>query len=318
MVTVNELFSGIGAQVKALKRAGINYKVIGVSEIDDYAIASYEAIHGKVKNYGDISKIPKLDYADLWTYSFPCQDISKAGRLAGISTNTRSGLLYEVQRLLDVSKEESELPKYLLLENVAMLVSKRFKKEFLEWLEYLDNLGYNTTYSLINASKYGVPQNRVRVFAVSVLKSEGKIFEFPPEVPLRLQLEDIIEECVDDRYYINPDRYKNVLSFVGDKVRAKVNTKLGYSEMSLGGICKIDYPNSYNKRGRIQGGGRLSPTLMTTDGGVVFVEKSGRVRRLTALEFWRFMGFDDEDYYRAASTGISETQLKKNRQETVL
>ena len=100
MITVNELFSGIGSQSAALERLGVDFKVIGIAEIDKYAIKSYEAIHGKIRNYGDISKIEKLDYADFWTYSFPCQDISVAGKQAGINENTRSGLLYEVERLL--------------------------------------------------------------------------------------------------------------------------------------------------------------------------------------------------------------------------
>lgn len=85
MITVNELFSGIGAQVAALKRLGIEYKVVGISEIDRFAIQSYEAINGKTRNYGDISKVERLDYADLWTYSSPCQDFSIAEGEAGVS-----------------------------------------------------------------------------------------------------------------------------------------------------------------------------------------------------------------------------------------
>ena len=121
-LTVNELFSGIGAQRKALERLGIPHEVIGVCEIDKYAIQSYEAIFGETYNYGDITKAERLNYADLWTYSFPCQDISVAGNQKGINENTRSGLLYEVQRLLEVAKSEGTLPKYLLLENVKNLV----------------------------------------------------------------------------------------------------------------------------------------------------------------------------------------------------
>ena len=85
MITINELFSGIGAQVAALKRLGVEYKTIGISEIDRFAIQSYEAINGKTRNYGDISKAEALDYADLWTYSFPCTDISLAGKQEGLT-----------------------------------------------------------------------------------------------------------------------------------------------------------------------------------------------------------------------------------------
>ena len=94
VITVNELFSGIGAQRAALERLGVPHKIVGISEIDKYAIKSYEAIYGETRNYGDISKVEKLDYADFWTYSFPCTDISIAGKQAGIiQGQTRSGLL---------------------------------------------------------------------------------------------------------------------------------------------------------------------------------------------------------------------------------
>lgn len=164
MLTVNELFSGIGAFRKALIRLDIPYEIVGISEIDKYAIKSYEAIYGKTFNYGDITQVEALRYADLWTYGFPCQDISRAGLEAGIiKGETRSGLLYEIQRLLEVAKRNNQLPKYLILENVKNLVGKKFKSQFLAWLEYLDVLGYNTYWC-------GIPQNRERVFAVSIRK----------------------------------------------------------------------------------------------------------------------------------------------------
>ena len=139
-LTVNELFSGIGAQRKALERLGIDHEVVGICEIDKYAIQSYEAIYGETKNYGDICTAKRLDYADLWTYSFPCQDISVAGKQQGINQNTRSGLLYQVQRLLEVAKDEGTLPKYLLLENVKNLVGKQFKSQFEDWLFYSNTI----------------------------------------------------------------------------------------------------------------------------------------------------------------------------------
>ena len=124
-----ELFAGIGSQTQALKNIGVPHKVVGISEIDKYAIKSYEAMHGSANNLGDIREIKSLPPADLWTYSFPCQDISVAGRGAGIREGTRSGLLFEVERLLNTAAQEGTLPKYLLLENVKNLVGKRFKAE---------------------------------------------------------------------------------------------------------------------------------------------------------------------------------------------
>lgn len=163
-----ELFAGIGSQTQALTNIGIAHKVVAISEIDKYAIQSYEAIHGIANNLGDIRKIEELPDADLWTYSFPCQDISVAGKGAGIKEGTRSGLLFEVERLLRVASEKGTLPKYLLLENVKNLVSKKFKADFDKWLDFLAELGYTNYWKVLNAKDYGIPQNRERVFCVSI------------------------------------------------------------------------------------------------------------------------------------------------------
>ena len=211
ILTVNELFSGIGAQRKALDRLGIAHEVVGVCEIDKYAIQSYEAIFGKTYNYGDICTAERLEYADLWTYSFPCQDISVAGRGKGISSETRSGLLYQVQRLLEVAKDEGKLPKYLLLENVKNLVGKKFKSQFDDWLFYLDQLGYDTYWQVLNAKHYGIPQNRERVFAISIRKDLNKSFEFPKPEELTLRLKDILEDEVDEKYYLSQDKVENFI-----------------------------------------------------------------------------------------------------------
>lgn len=163
MIKVNELFSGIGAFRKALENLEIPHEIIGISEIDKYAIKSYEAIYGETRNYGDISKIDKLDYADLWTYGFTCQDISVAGKGAGIvKSKTRSGLLYEVERLLLKSQKSDELPKYLIMENVKNLVSKKFIADFERWMKFLESLGYTNHWQVLNAKDYGMPQNRER------------------------------------------------------------------------------------------------------------------------------------------------------------
>lgn len=164
MIKVNELFSGIGAFRKALENLEIPHEIIGISEIDKYAIKSYEAIYGETRNYGDISKIDKLDYANLWTYGFPCQDISVAGKGAGIvKGKTRSGLLYEVERLLLKSQKSDELPKYLIMENVKNLVSKKFIADFERWMKFLESLGYTNHWQVLNAKDYGIPQNRESV-----------------------------------------------------------------------------------------------------------------------------------------------------------
>ena len=144
---VFEAFAGYGSQSIALRNIGVPYEVVAISEIDKYAIKAYEAIHGSTYNMGDISKINVEDIPkhDLFTYSFPCQDISVAGKQAGITEGTRSGLLYECQKIIEHCK-----PKYLLLENVKKLVGKKFKADFDKWLDYLEGLGYTNYWKVLN------------------------------------------------------------------------------------------------------------------------------------------------------------------------
>ena len=154
---VFEAFSGYGSQSIALRNLGISHKVVAISEIDKYAIKAYEAIHGPTLNLGDISKIKVEDIPehDIFTYSFPCQDLSVAGKQAGLHKGTRSGLLYECEKIIEHCR-----PKYLLLENVKNLVGKKFKPQFDEWLDYLESLGYTSYWKVLNAKDYGIPQNR--------------------------------------------------------------------------------------------------------------------------------------------------------------
>lgn len=205
-----ELFAGIGSQTQALTNIGIAHKVVAISEIDKYAIQSYEAMHGIANNLGDIRKIEELPDADLWTYSFPCQDISVAGKGAGIKEGTRSGLLFEVERLLRVASEKGTLPKYLLLENVKNLVSKKFKVDFDKWLDFLAELGYTNYWKVLNAKDYGIPQNRERVFCVSI-RGEHEPFVFPKPKELTIRLRDMIDEAVDERFYLKESTIRSIL-----------------------------------------------------------------------------------------------------------
>jgi DNA (cytosine-5)-methyltransferase 1 len=205
-----ELFAGIGSQTQALTNIGIAHKVVAISEIDKYAIQSYEAMHGKANNLGDIRKIEELPDADLWTYSFPCQDISVAGKGAGIKEGTRSGLLFEVERLLRVASENGTLPKYLLLENVKNLVSKKFKADFDKWLDFLAEFGYTNYWKVLNAKDYGIPQNRERVFCISI-RGEHEPFVFPKPKELTIRLRDMIDETVDERFYLKESTIRSIL-----------------------------------------------------------------------------------------------------------
>ena len=143
-IRVFEAFSGIGSQKRALENIGLPHEMVAISEIDKFSVQSYEILHGKANNLGDISKVEIDDIPDhdLFTYSFPCQDISKDGQQKGfnINDNTRSSLLWECQKVIHYKK-----PKYLLLENVRSIVSPRHKGDFNLWLEWLESEGYTNS-----------------------------------------------------------------------------------------------------------------------------------------------------------------------------
>ena len=206
MIKVFEAFAGYGAQSIALKRANIDFEVVGISEIDKYAITAYKAIHGEVENFGDISKIDseELPDFDLFTYSFPCTDISVSGKLEGMKDGTRSGLLWECERII-----RSKRPKYLLMENVKNLVGKKFKPDFDKWCILLEKMGYENHWQVVNAKEHGVPQNRERVFMVSILG--GGEYEFPEKEELKVFLKDVCDDDVDEKYYLKPSAYSSLI-----------------------------------------------------------------------------------------------------------
>lgn len=201
-VKLFESFSGIGCQRLAFNRLGIEVEMIGISEIDKYAIQSYNAIHGDTKNWGSICDIKGqyLPQIDVFTYSFPCTDLSKAGKQAGLNS-TRSGLVYEVLRILQELKLVDRLPKCLIMENVVDLVQVKFIRQFQDIQLELEGLGYKNYAQTLNAKNYGVAQNRDRIFMVSVLGD--KYYEFPKPIKLEKRLKDYLENYVDEKYYLS-------------------------------------------------------------------------------------------------------------------
>lgn len=282
MIKVNELFSGIGAPRKALLNAGIEHTVVGISEIDKYAIQSYEAIYGPVRNYGDISIIDKLDYADLWTYGFPCQDISLSGKQAGITEETRSGLLFQVKRLLIAAENAGELPKWLLLENVKNLVGKKFKPDFDAWIEWLDQLGYVTYWKVLNGKNYGVPQNRERVIAFSIRKDiDDGTFEFPKPQDQGIRIKDILEEEVPDNFYITGKGFEAVQAVIpfDNRISLQQTNEL----IHVGNVTGISAFESGNRVYSVEG---IAPTVLSTTGGrrrpkiLLTTTKSGKTQTI--------------------------------------
>ena len=157
-------------------------------------------------NLGDISRIDELPYADFWTCSFPCTDISVAGKMKGLDpdSGTRSSLLWENIKLLKKAKDNNTLPKYIMVENVKNLVSKKFIEHFNNLISVFDDLGFNTYWSVLNGKDCGVPQNRERVFVIAIRKDiDNGTFDFPKPFDTGIRLKDILEECVDEKYYLS-------------------------------------------------------------------------------------------------------------------
>ena len=215
MIRMLSLFSGIGAFEAAMKRIGMPHEVVGFSEIDKYAIRSYCAVHGidEALNLGDITKIDVNHLPndiDLITYGFPCQDISNAGKMKGMfnadGTQTRSGLFFDALRII----EETQ-PKIAIAENVKNLTSKKFKLQFDIVLRCLEAAGYNNYWKVLNAKDYGIPQNRERVFIVSIRKDiDTDTFGFPQGFPLELRLKDFLEDEVDEKFYLSSEQTKRI------------------------------------------------------------------------------------------------------------
>ena len=203
-----ECFAGIGSQAKALKNLGVNFEHWRVCEFDNHAINSYNAVHGTNFTTSDITKLTANDlnitdtehFTYLLTYSFPCQDLSNAGLGRGMEkgSGTRSGLLWEVERLLN---ECTELPQVLLMENVPQVHGKKNVEHFEKWIAFLESKGYSNYWQDLNAKDYGIPQNRERCFMVSILGNYT--FTFPEPIPLTLKLGDMLETEVDEKYYLS-------------------------------------------------------------------------------------------------------------------
>ena len=278
MLRVFEAFAGYGSQSIALRNLGIEHEVVAISEIDKYAIKAYEAIHGPTLNLGNISKIEVEDIPDhdLFTYSFPCQDLSVAGKQAGLGKGTRSGLLYECEKVIEAKK-----PKYLLLENVKNLVGKKFKPEFNKWLEYLEGLGYTNYWQVLNAKNYGIPQNRERVFVVSIL-GKHKPYEFPHEKELTTNVSDFLEKNINDKYYLS------------DNAIATIKKHEPKCDVNIMPTLTTELSHNWGKN--------ATPRIC---------KALGEYRRLTPREAFRFMGLNDFDIGKIQAAGISNTQQYK-------
>lgn len=272
----------------ALKRITSNYECVGFSEIDKYAIKSYRAIHGDdIKAYGDITKMKEIPECDIFTWSFPCTDLSKAGKQAGMTSGTRSGLVYEVLRLVRDSKHK---PKVLIMENVIDLIQVKFVRQFGEIQLELERMGYMNYVEVLNAKEHGVAQNRERVFMVSILGDYS--YSFPRMEKLEKRLKDYLEDNVDEKYYLNEKQIKDIQPFgsyyTWEDKKGNVNTQCNRAVDEDG----------------------YALTIAVAQQGMV-LENNLRIRKLTPLECWRLMDISDDDFYKAKHSGVSDSQLYK-------
>lgn len=264
-------------------------------------------------NLGDISRVAGLPYADLWTVSFPCTDISVAGRMAGLGpgSGTRSSLLWENIRLLKKAKDDNTLPKYLMVENVKNLVGKKFIGHFRELLDIFDNLGFNPYWSVINGKNCGVPQNRERVFIIAVRKDiDTGDYTFPKPFDTGIRLKDVLEEDVDEKYYIPDDKVKKFLG----------GLKEGYPGLCNGqgpGIIKTGKLNP-SQDSVVVSTDSIAPTHIAGHGNTPKIIESAdnsnfsiRIRKLTPRECWKLMGLTFEDCDKASAIGVANTHLYK-------
>lgn len=250
--------------------------------IEKYWLADYLS-----HNLGDMMQIKSLPYSDLLTYSTPCTDLSIAGKQEGLKwtcqdceceynpseldvdtrytcpncgshniKSTRSGLLYEVERLLVTAKENNTLPKYLLMENVDALISKKYIDSFKDWIGRLDNLGYNSYYQTINAKNAGIPQNRNRIFCISIRKDiDTKLFTFPKPFDTGIRLKDLLETDKDvlEKYFLSDEVQqrlqitdskfeKNIIGTTKPEFRTIGQRDLVYKEDAImGALVATDY-----------------------------------------------------------------------------
>ena len=353
-IRVFTAFSGYDSQCLALDRLkssfpNFDYDLVGWSEIDKYAIQAHNALFPQwaERNYGDISKIDwsQVPDFDLFTYSSPCQDFSNAGLQRGgeEGSGTRSSLLWECRKAIIAKR-----PKYLILENVKALVSKKFLPTFNKWIQDLEDYGYYNTWQVLNAKDYGVPQNRERVFLISIrrdLLDPDPSYYFPKPFPLQDRLKDVLEENVDEKYYLSDKKidYMKRTSSGGIQhgkgirtlndetcgtIMAVAQLKTGGGSGIIKGRLVILKPReiyglsrSRDKQGKVvkRSLNDYVNCLHTQVGSArdnmeVYVMETNtkmRIRKLTPRECFRLMGVDDADIGKIQASGISNSQQYK-------
>lgn len=408
-IRVIELFGGIGACSKALERLGFEVEIVDYVEIDKFAVASFNALHGTDFRPQDITKWDKDIKCDLIMHGSPCQDFSVAGlgRGGDAGSGTRSSLMYETLRIVEKLK-----PKYVIWENVKNLLSKKHKHNFDAYQNAMEQLGYSNHYKILNAKYYGVPQNRERVFTVSIRKDLEDNFEFPDSQIVTKRLKDILETDVDEKFYLTDEQTSRLVNTMYNSGKLEIRLQDENSECRtllardfkdpkcvkavnrIGGL--YDSKRHKHQAGSVYDDNAQSPTLSTMGGGNLqpmiiddsyasrdpritknsptvranrsrfkvaepiivasrgrnpsnpsdrtkrcqteqrlepnmeyvsntltsvqkdnYVKNNYRIRKLTPKECWRLMGFDDQDFGKAAAVN-SNSQLYKQAGNSIV
>lgn len=344
---VLELFGGIGACSKALEKLGIDYEIVDYVEIDKYAVKSFNAIHDTNFEPQDICTWDKNIKVDLIMHGSPCQDFSLAGLQAGgdEGSGTRSSLMYETLRIVKKLK-----PKYVIWENVKNLISKKHRHNFDSYLETMESLGYKNYYQVLNAKDYGIPQNRERVFTVSIRNDIEKEFVFPLKQELKLKLKDMLEDNVEEKYYLSDKMIKyisadnekwtgnNRESIINKSIASTINTGEGSRRCDASNYVSNKVKENYNLKNKplvIGGVGKKKSNngtqwyqqdriydnnvglSISTTAQPYYSDTQLRIRKLTPKECWRLMGFDDEDFNKASKV-CSNAQLYKQAGNSIV
>jgi DNA (cytosine-5)-methyltransferase 1 len=305
---VLSLFSGIGSFERALLNLGIDFKLVGFSEIDKYAIESYCAVHNvdKSLNLGDVSKINTESLSDfsMLTHGSPCQSFSYIGQQEGgdEDSGTKSSLMWETVKIIKAKK-----PKYVIWENVKAVVGKKHKHNFDKYIESLEELGYKNYHQILNALDYNVAQNRERLFVVSILNDTSE-YKFPPSISLNKSLSCYLDEKVNEKYIV-PDQvmkgYQNKKSIFRNRFRLRDLSEYAYCLIAKPGRAVITNNYIYNDLSMYQNKPCDNSDLD------FLADNKIPVRALTPIEYWRLQGYNDEDFYKAQDVIKSDAQLYK-------
>jgi DNA (cytosine-5)-methyltransferase 1 len=276
---VFEAFAGYGGASFGLKKAKINHIVIGYSEFDKYASEIFELNHPNIIAFGDITKIATSDVPDfdLFTGGFPCQPFSSAGLGMG-EMDIRGTLFYDVIRIC-----ESKKPRYILLENVKGLTTKRHKDTFEKILSELKRIGYDISWKVLNTKDYGIPQNRERLWIFGCLDGLPVNFDIDPgKIELKKRFSDFLDKKPDDNLFLN------------DKQIARLQ-ELHKVDFNVKESLCLDI---YNKKVRVDGTSITITEPHHNSLRVVHPPINGKyiVRKLSVSEHYRLMGFDDDEF----------------------